>query len=149
MEKNVPIFRPYTKRSEYAIRALAKLVPNRKNGKVKVNEILRRTEIPEHFTRKVLRLLVKSRFLKAVTGPDGGYQLRRDPGEITLAEIIEAVEGKRAHGFNQCILGRSECTDQEGCLLHRAWMKAKESMVSELQSTTLKDLMRKEAGQKL
>ena len=142
------MFRPYTKRSEYAIRALIKLVPNCKNKKVKANKALKGMEIPEHFTRKVLRLLVKSRFLKAMTGPLGGYQLRRDPRQITLAEIVEAVEGKRSRRLNQCILGKPKCTDQEDCLLHRAWMKAKEGMFSELRTTTLKDLMKKEADQK-
>lgn len=143
------LFRPYSKRSEYAIRALIKLAPNHKNAKVKVHEVLRGTEIPEHSTRKVLQLLVKSRFLKAMTGPLGGYQLRCDPEQITLAEIIEAVEGKKARRFNECILGRSECTDQEDCLLHEAWTKAKESMFSELESTTLKDLMDTKANRAL
>ena len=143
------MFRPYTKRSEYAIRALIELVPSHKNAKVKVQDVLKGSKIPEYFTRKVLQLLVKNRFLKAVTGPSGGYQLMRDPELITLAEIIETVEGKRSHRFNQCILGEPECTDRHGCLLHKAWKKAKEGVFLELQSTTLKDLVKKEVAQAL
>jgi len=142
------MFRPYTKRSEYAIRAIIQLFSNRGKAKVKVNDLIKTTEIPEHFTRKVLRRLVQRKFLKASTGPTGGYELRRDPSTITLADIVEAMDGKASRRFGQCILGRPECTDGKACLLHKAWMKAKEGICYELQSTTLKDVMKKEANQK-
>lgn len=142
------MFRPYTKRSEYAIRAVIQLFSNRGKAKVKVNDLIKTAEIPEHFTRKVLRRLVQRKFLKARTGPAGGYELSRDPSTITLADIVEAMDGKASRRFEQCILGRSECTDGKACYLHKAWKKAKEGMLYELQSTTLKDVMKKEANQK-
>lgn len=142
------MLRPYTKRSEYAIRVLSKLFNSGKNIKVKVNDMIESSGIPEHFTRKVLRRLVQQKVLKARTGPDGGYELRRDPSQITLADIIEAVEGKASNHFGQCILGRPECTDEKACLLHKAWMKSKKGITLELQSRTLNDVMKKEAKQK-
>jgi Rrf2 family protein len=49
--------------------------------------------IPERFLLKVLKPLVSARVLESVKGPNGGYKLRREPNDISMLEIIEAVDG--------------------------------------------------------
>ena len=133
------MFRLYSKGCEYAIRALLQMGPARGRAKFAATDVCRRAGIPESFTRKIFQALVRGGFLSAVTGPGGGYALRRPPGQITLRRVIEAVDGEGA--FRQCVLGLPVCGERRACPLHATWLKAKRPLLRQLDTTTLQDLL--------
>jgi len=133
------VFRLYSKGCEYAIRALMCAAPDGSVRRFQAKDVCQRSGIPEPYTRKVLQSLVQAGFLRAVLGPGGGYEMTRDPAEITLYEIIRAVDGEDT--FDACILGLSKCGGKNPCPLHEVWANAKERLFTQLHSKTLKDLI--------
>lgn len=132
------MFRLYSKGCEYAVRALAQLAPVH-GGRFQAKTICEKAGIPESFTRKVFQALVQTNFFDAVRGPGGGYALTKDPSEISLLEIIHAVDGVET--FDGCIMGLDECNSAEPCPLHSVWAEAKSDLLAQLGSKTLQDLL--------
>jgi Rrf2 family protein len=84
-----------TAKVDYAVRALLELaVAN--DGPVKGERIAQAQEIPLKFLENILIDLRHANLVRAQRGADGGYWLARPPGEVTLGEIIRAVEGPLA-----------------------------------------------------
>ena len=125
----------YSKGCEYAIRALAEISIKKAKGRFLARDICRKAGIPESYARKTFQALAQNGFLRAVPGPGGGYSLMRDPGKMTVLDIVEAVEGKK--GFSKCILGLSSCGDRKPCGLHSVWIKLKAQIMEELDTCTL------------
>ena len=132
------MFRLYSKGCEYAVRALAQLAPAQ-GGRFQAKTICEKADIPESFTRKVFQALVQTNFFDAVRGPGGGYALTKHPSEISLLEIIHAVDG--IDTFSGCIMGLDECDSTKPCPLHTVWADAKSDLLAQLGSKTLQDLL--------
>src|SRR5947209_12863669 len=82
-----------TRAASYAIHALVFMANQKHNRPVASHHIARARGIPERFLLKVLKPLVSVRVLLSVKGPNGGYRLARRPADITMLEVLEAVEG--------------------------------------------------------
>ena len=82
-----------TRATAYAIFAMVHVAQHKSEGPMASHVIARAHGIPERFLLKVLKPLVAAGLLHSVKGPRGGYQLARAAAQITLLEIIEAVEG--------------------------------------------------------
>lgn len=82
-----------TRASSYAIHAVAYMAQQKLDKPVASHKVAEDRGIPERFLLKVLKPLVSARVLKSIKGPNGGYQLARTPSDISMLEIIEAVEG--------------------------------------------------------
>jgi Rrf2 family protein len=78
---------------EYALHAILQLARSTSGGPVPSSKLAAVGVMPERFLLQVLRLLVTHGLLRSTRGVDGGYTLARDPREITLLDVIEAVEG--------------------------------------------------------
>jgi Rrf2 family protein len=83
-----------TRASDYALGALVHLVRAGDGGPVPSHLIADAHGIPERFLVKVLRPLVNAGILRSVKGPGGGYRLGRAPKEVSLLEVVEAVDGR-------------------------------------------------------
>lgn len=80
------------------------------------------------------------KFLTAIPGPGGGYRLNDHPKDVSLYDIIVAVDGDKM--FDRCIMGLSKCSDDKPCPIHTMWKKLKESMLEEMKSKDLEELMK-------
>ncbi|MBR1443828.1 MAG: Rrf2 family transcriptional regulator [Firmicutes bacterium] len=83
----------FSQKSRYAIKALIDIAINGKDGKVTVYSIAERNGISVKFLEQILAMLRKSGIVKSVHGTKGGYFLNKRPSEITVAEVLYAVEG--------------------------------------------------------
>jgi Rrf2 family protein len=82
-----------TRASSYALYAVVHMA-NQKNDRPTPSHLVARArKIPERFLLKVLKPLVSARVLHSVKGPNGGYRLARPASQITLLDIVEAVDG--------------------------------------------------------
>ncbi len=133
------MFRLYSKGCAYALRALVCAAATDGGKRFKATTICRRAGIPEAYTRKVFQALVQGKFLRAVLGPGGGYELSRPPGEISILEVIRAVDGEDT--FDQCIMGLPQCGCEQPCPLHPVWEEAKKALLQRLAQNTLQDLV--------
>lgn len=82
-----------TRAASYAIHAVVFMAAQKHNRPVASHNIARARGIPERFLLKVLKPLVSVRVLLSIKGPNGGYRLAKSPHEISLLEILEAVDG--------------------------------------------------------
>src|SRR5437868_5556832 len=79
--------------SRYGVNAVVHLASRKKNEPVASHLIAEARGIPEGFLLKVLKPLVNAQILSSVKGPSGGFCLARSPSDISLLDIIEAVDG--------------------------------------------------------
>jgi Rrf2 family protein len=82
-----------TRASSYALHAVAYMASQKSEKPVASHNIAEARNIPERFLLKVLKPLVTNRVLVSIKGPNGGYRLARPAADISMADIIEAVDG--------------------------------------------------------
>jgi Rrf2 family protein len=82
-----------TSKSPYAVRALAELVRSGGSGPVPIGEIARRREIPVQFLEGLFATLRRAGILQSQRGVKGGYSFARPAEELTVLEVVEALEG--------------------------------------------------------
>lgn len=82
-----------TRASSYAIHAVVFMAAQKLNRPVASHMIAKARGIPERFLLKVLKPLVSARVLMSIKGPNGGYRLAKAPSDITMLDILEAVDG--------------------------------------------------------
>jgi Rrf2 family protein len=82
-----------TRASSYALHAVAFMAAQKHDRPIASHKIAEARGIPERFLLKVLKPLVSARVLHSVKGPNGGYRLARPASEISMLEVLEAVDG--------------------------------------------------------
>jgi Rrf2 family cysteine metabolism transcriptional repressor len=82
-----------TSKSPYAVRALAELARSGNSGPVPIGEIARRREIPAQFLEGLFATLRRAGILQSQRGVKGGYSFARPVEELTVLEVVEALEG--------------------------------------------------------
>jgi FeS assembly SUF system regulator len=102
--------------------------------------IASRTGLPDPTVAKVLKILTRDGLLESVRGSSGGYILPRKPAEISVAEIIGAVDGPIS--LTACVEGGGEtCGYQSSCPVRGRWDGVNEAMRGALESVSLADMM--------
>lgn len=124
-----------SKRTDLAIRAFRYLHahPGRVPGRQVADAV--GTSVP--FLSQVLTPLVSSGWIDSRTGPSGGYLLRQDASELTLLEMVQAVEGPLVDGH--CVLDQGNCDSRTPCLLHALWLGARKSLMDSLREVRVLD----------
>lgn len=130
-----------SKSSVYAIRTALYLAVNEPKNYVPVQDIAEELSIPFHFLAKIIQTLSKYHIITSVRGPKGGIALGAPPKEITLLQIIEAMEGPYA--FEGCILGLPGCGEDVPCPLHDKWANMRDEFKAFFATTDLADLAQK------
>jgi Rrf2 family protein len=114
-----------TRETDYAIRCVYYL--SGKAGSVTmVDEISREMGIPKSFLAKILQKLSKADIVKSYRGVKGGFEIAKDPGEITLLNVIEAVQGPVA--MNICALDHALCGYSSTCSIHPVWVEVRRAV---------------------
>lgn len=127
-----------TKTLDYAVRSLT-YMGHRPVVKRSMKEISKHQHIPLSYLAKIMRRLVKKGIIRSMVGPDGGYALRRSPGEINLRDVYEAIEGEIR--MVDCMEKDSICVLYETCPQLPVWDRIQVSMIKILEDTTLEDLI--------
>ncbi len=102
------------------------------NKNVDLKQIATEQNIPKHFLSKILQELVRNNLLISMKGPTGGFRLSRKPEDITLIEVIDAIDGLGV--FTKCGIGFKQCNDSNPCPIHEEYKKVR-NQVEELFST--------------
>ncbi|MHC4209412.1 MAG: RrF2 family transcriptional regulator [Planctomycetota bacterium] len=131
----------FTRKTDYALVALAGLA-RRDRGSSSARDLADELGLPLPVLRNILKLLTSHGLLVSSRGPSGGYQLATPPQEITLAQVIEVIEGP-VQLVRCCVTtGDDEptCRLLESCLIKGNVRKVQESLVDFLNRVTLAQL---------
>jgi Rrf2 family protein len=126
-------------RGDYVVRAAIALAGVWDSGAYrKAREISDEMELPRSYVPELLGLLAEAGLAESRAGRTGGYRLARDPGTISLLEVIEAAEGPLIS--RNCPIHGGPCRWEHVCALHPTWQTASEAVRSTLAATTLADV---------
>lgn len=130
----------YSNACAYAIRALTRLTLIRPDGYVLLDELCEGTDLPRHFVAKIFQDLVRKGLLVSAKGRGGGFALARKPKDISLYDIVEAVDGTAS--LNACVVGMARCDDNQPCPQHDQWKPLREELKVFLEKTNLEKMSR-------
>lgn len=99
--------------------------------------LVEQLNISDKYLRRLMTQLTKSGFIKSAQGRVGGYSFAKAPNQITLADIIESVEGMQK--YTGCVLGFDACSDENPCVMHSSWVVIREELIEVLTKKTLAD----------
>jgi Rrf2 family iron-sulfur cluster assembly transcriptional regulator len=136
-----------TTKGRFAVTAMIDLGLNHGNGPVTLAEISGRQKISLSYLEQLFGKLRRHQLVESVRGPGGGYCLAKETGQLTVADIILAVD--EPIDATQCG-GKENCRDEQKCLTHDLWAALNERIFDYLGSVTLRQLVEshkaKEAG---
>jgi len=125
-----------TARSEYGLLALIDLSCRYGEGPVSARGVAERQTIPLKFLEQLLSALRKAGLVTAVRGAHGGFELGRDPHEITVLDVVEALEGPLAPTSCE----GTDCRRSGACAAGSVWSRATDALRGVFTGTTLADL---------
>ncbi len=127
-----------SKTSEYGVRAMLHLAGIGSEKYTAVRKISEELDISFHFLTKIFQQLTRSGLVESYRGPNGGIRLGDKEENITVRDIIVALEGDKM--FTECVLGLPECGEGQPCPLHHRWTGVREEVEKMLGSKTLEDI---------
>jgi Rrf2 family transcriptional regulator, cysteine metabolism repressor len=126
-------------RCRYAVRSLLDLALNSKGDLVLLKDIARRQAISVKYLESIFSSLRKAGIIKGIRGARGGYMMIRPTEEVTIYDIVFAMQGFIAPVG--CVTETCSCNRSEECVTHELWVKLTESIADTLRSYTVADLV--------
>jgi Rrf2 family iron-sulfur cluster assembly transcriptional regulator len=133
----------FSKACQYAILAMTYLAEQTAGQLVPIREIGVTANVPTPFLGKIISTLSRSGLILARRGPNGGVMLNRAPAEVTVEDIVVAIDGPFSN--RRCVLGLPQCNGDNPCPLHEGWVKIQEQLQRQLNHLTLADLSKNRA----
>lgn len=131
-----------TTKGRYAVTAMLDLAYHGEKRPVTLTDIAKRQEISLSYLEQLFARLRRSGMVEGVRGPGGGYQLSRGTHEITIAEIISAVD--ETIDSTRCG-GKANCQNSQPCLTHDLWMGLSEQIRLHLAGISLQDVLQRKS----
>ncbi|MGD9124292.1 MAG: Rrf2 family transcriptional regulator [Desulfarculaceae bacterium] len=128
-------------RGRYGVRALWELALNHPRGPITLNHIAKKQGISAKYLEQLLIPLKGAGLVSSLRGARGGYKLTKDPGEITLYDIVKVLEGPLV--VVDCVDNPASCTRQSECVVRELWDEMTNLLKDFLSSTTLAHLVTK------
>ncbi len=128
-----------TRQADYAVRAVLHLARINGNERAATSQIAKEQHIPPSFLAKIISQLSIAGLLHTSRGARGGVTLARDPKDVSLLEVIEAIDGPIM--LNECVGENSICTFDDDCPLRPVWCEAQEELVNRLKGTNFQQLL--------
>ncbi len=128
-----------TRQADYAVRAVVYLAQHEPGARISTGQIAREQNIPLTFLAKIVSQLSAAGVLHTTRGARGGVALARTPDEISLLEIVEAIDGPVM--LNQCAGDPGQCPLGEDCVVRDVWCRAQADLVARLAQTRFGQLV--------
>ena len=128
-----------TRQADYATRAILYLARVEKGERVATSQVAKEQKIPPSFLAKIISQLSIAGLLNTSRGAHGGIKLARNARDISLLEVIEAIDGPI--NLNMCVEGEGNCMFEENCPLRPVWCDARKELVTKLKNTTFAQLI--------
>ena len=123
-----------TRQADYAVRAVYHLTKLGPESRAATSQIAEEQHIPPSFLAKIISQLSVAGLLHTSRGARGGVSLARDPEEISLLDVVEAIDGPIL--LNECVADSAACDFTEDCPIRPIWCEAQQDLVGKLQGTS-------------
>lgn len=130
-----------TQTADYAVRTVVFLAMHRGSEPVAAAAIAKEMTIPADYISKVVQALSRAGLVESVPGRNGGARLARDAQDLSMLEVVEAVDGPVT--LTRCVIRPGACPRDQFCPVHGFWKEAQKGLVSKLASTKIADICRK------
>jgi Rrf2 family protein len=128
-----------TRQADYAVRAVMYLANVGNSERSATSTIAKEQNIPPSFLAKIISQLSIAGLLHTSRGARGGVTLARDPKDITLLEVVEAIDGPIQ--LNECVGDSGVCTFEDKCPIKPVWCDAQDELVTRLRNTNFADML--------
>lgn len=128
-----------TRQADYAVRAILYLAQVENNERVATSRVAQNQKIPSSFLAKIIAQLSIAGLLDTLRGAHGGVRLAREPRNITLLEVVEAIDGPIQ--LNVCVGAPGNCSFEPNCSVRMVWCDAQNELVARLRNTTFGQLI--------
>jgi Rrf2 family protein len=136
----------FTKRADYGLMAIHYIAVHDDLGSVSAKRIAEESNIPPEIMAKILQRLAKKGLIVSQNGPKGGYTLSRRPDDITVGEVIRALEGPI---YIVSCLEDTSCKQMERCTLRRPVQRIQAAITNVLDTMSLAELASEDVPQLL
>ena len=136
-----------TTRGRYGLRAVLKLTLSDRGKPISIRELSAIEEISPEFLEQIFFRLRKSGIIKSTRGPGGGFQMEKDPGEVTVKDIFDAVGEEIS--LTPCTVDeslRTPCNHENRCLAHDMWVETANHINDYFRGITIKDILEKQSA---
>lgn len=127
-------------KGRYGLRAMVDLAENAEDGPVSIQTIADRQELSEKYLEQLLGRLKRAGLVTSVRGIQGGYQVAGDPADISVGDVLRALEGDLTlvdcAGFEE----DTACRTAKHCVTKYVWRKINDSIQSTVNGISLKEL---------
>jgi len=130
-----------TKQADYAVRAVLFLAAQQEEKRSPTNRIALEEQIPPSFLAKIISQLSVAGVVNTSRGAHGGVSLARPAAEISLLEVVEAIDGPIT--LNDCVIDPDSCAFGGECPVHDIWVQAQVELVARLETTRFDSLAKK------
>jgi Rrf2 family protein len=127
-----------SKKADYALLALSYMAVPGQRPTVSAREVAERHDIPPELLAKVLQQLARRGVLTSVQGMNGGYRLARPAGDISVAHVVEAIDGPLT--LTACAEAASDCIQFEKCSIRDPLHRIRERIASALATCSIAEL---------
>ena len=122
-----------TRQADYAVRAVLYLAQLGQDRRASTSQIAQEQQIPPSFLAKIVSQLSVAGLLQTSRGARGGVSLARTPDQISLLEVVEAIDGPIL--LNECVGENGACTFGDNCPMKPIWCDAQAELVERLNTT--------------
>ncbi len=131
-----------TRQADYALRAMLYLARLEPNQRAATSQIAEDRQIPPSFLAKIISQLSIAGLIHTSRGARGGVSLARKPEDISLLDVVEAIDGPIT--LNECTQDPSTCAFGESCPIHDVWCETQTELVQKLKDATFDKLLEEE-----
>jgi Rrf2 family protein len=129
-----------SKRTDYALRALFTLVDHFGGAPIPIRELARRNDVPKRFLEQIMLALKSQGWVNSVAGIRGGYLLAKNPGKITMGEVVRHFDGILAPIDCVSVTGYKRCSQESVCRFRRVFFDARNYVAGVMDRSTLADV---------
>lgn len=128
-------------KGQYGLKAMISLGVLAKEDYIPLKEIAADVQVSENYLEQLVALLRKAGYVKSRRGSQGGYKLAVDPKDISVGQILRALEGSLAPTSCSCEESQAQCTNHDRCITQEVWIKIRDGINDVVDSIMLETLI--------
>lgn len=130
-----------SKKTDYALRALFYLVEHRESGPISIGELARQNAVPKRFLEHIMLDLKSQGWVRSVAGKNGGYALAKNPGSISMGEVVRYFDGLLAP--INCVSAKQykACSQEKRCRFRQVFLEIRDNTARTMEMATLESVV--------
>jgi Rrf2 family protein len=130
-----------SKKTDYALRALFYLVEHREAGPISIGELARQNAVPKRFLEHIMLDLKSQGWVRSVAGKKGGYTLAKNPGSISMGEVVRYFDGLLAPINCVSVKQYEPCSQEKRCRFRRVFLEIRDNTARAMEMATLESVV--------